>query len=275
MREDIISFVDSASENCPFYMEMTGISYCDGSYFISRKNSPIYVFEYILSGQGTVKSDSTEFTAVKGDMYVLHKQSNHVYYSDAKNPWTKIWFNARGPLIDNLIHIYKLHNVNHIRNAGTRELFYKVLDIAGSRDKSNEDIFNEASLVFHEILLDIAKDIHKNAVQHSPEAIKLRNYLDKNVMRAISLKELSDIVYRSPSQTIRIFKNDFGITPYNYLLSKKLEVAKLMLLNTTMSVKEISLSLSFADEHYFSNYFKSKTGVSPSKFKPETESSLL
>lgn len=267
MKEDIFSFVDSTCYNHPFYMEMAGISYCDASYFISRKNSPIYVFEYVLSGQGTVKTDTTEFSAAEGDMYILHRQSDHNYYSDAKNPWTKIWFNAKGPLIDNLIHIYNLENLNHIRDLDTSVLFYKILDIARCKDKSNEDIFNEASLVFHEMVIKISKYINKNDIQHSPEAIKLKHYLDKNVMQNVTLKELSDIIYRSPSQTIRIFKNDFGITPYNYFMNKKLEVAKLMLLNTNMSIKELSRNLSFIDEHYFSNYFKSKTGMPPSKFK--------
>jgi AraC-like DNA-binding protein len=267
MREDIVSFVNNASDNHPFFIEMAGISYCDGSYSIGRKNSHIYIFEYILSGQGTVKLDSGDFTASEGDIYILHKHSNHIYYSDEKNPWTKIWFNADGSLIDSLIQLYKVNHINHIVGLNIKEHFFNILDITKSKDKSYEDIFNEASLVFHEIIIKIAKNINQKYIQHSPEALELKQFIDKNVMKNVSLKELGDLIYRSPSQTIRIFKKDFGITPYNYLMNKKLEIAKLMLLNTNMSVKEISMSLSFADEHYFSNYFKAKAGVSPSKFK--------
>lgn len=275
MREDILSFVGNVPANCPFYMEMTGISYCDGSYSITRKNSSIYVFEYILSGRGTVKSNSSEFTAVEGDMYILHRQNDHFYYSDSKDPWVKIWFNIRGPLIDSLLHMYRLNSVNHIQGLDVREFFFKILDLARSKDKNTEDIFHEVSLVFHELILKVSKRVHKNVPGYSPEGLKLKEYLDKNVMLNVSVKELGNIIFRSPSQTIRIFKKDFGTTPYRYLLEKKLEIAKLMLLNTSMSIKEISISLHFADEHYFSNYFKSKTGFSPSDFKASAPSPVL
>jgi AraC family transcriptional regulator, arabinose operon regulatory protein len=267
MTEDIYSFIENSYDEYPFFIEMTGISYCDGSYKIIRKNSQLYIFEYILEGQGIVKTEEKEFTAVKGDVYILHKQSNHSYYSDSKNPWTKIWFNAKGPLIDSLIHLYRLNSINHIRNFDISELFFKILEIAKNSKKSDEEIFSETSLIFHEIIVRISKGIYNNIIVHSPDAMEIKQYLDKKYMTDISLKEIGELIFRSPSQTIRIFKNNFGITPYNYFMNKKLEVAKLMLLNTNISVKEISISLSFADEHYFSNYFKSKIGLSPSVFR--------
>jgi AraC family transcriptional regulator, arabinose operon regulatory protein len=267
MIEDIYSFIENSYDEYPFFIEMAGISYCDGSYKISRKDSQLYIFEYILRGQGIVKTEEKEFSAVEGDIYILHKQSNHSYYSDSKNPWIKIWFNAKGPLIDSLINIYKLSSINHISNLDISELFFKILEIAKNSKKSDKEIFSAASLVFHEIIIRLSKVIHANQVVQSPDAIKLKQYLDKKYMADISLKEMGELIFRSPSQTIRIFKNNFGITPYNYLMNKKLEVSKLMLQNTNISIKEISISLSFADEHYFSNYFKSKIGLSPSLFR--------
>lgn len=267
MKEDIYSFIENSSDEYPFFIEMTGISYCDGSYKIIRRDSQIYVFEYILEGEGIVKTDNKEFTAGKGDVYVLHKQSNHSYYSDTKNPWTKIWFNARGPLIESLIQLYKLNNINYIHDFDISGLFFKILEIAKDTNKSYEIIFSETSLIFHEILIKMSKVIHTKAIEYSPEALKIKNYLDRNYMVDISLKEISKLIFRSSAQTIRIFKNNFGLTPYNYLMYKKLEVAKLLLLNTNTSIKEMSINLSFADEHYFSNYFKAKVGVSPSIYR--------
>ena len=79
MKEEIISFVKPI-QNIPFFIQMTGISYCDGSYKIQRANSKIYVFEYILEGEGTVIIDDKKFYPSKGDIYILHKGSNHVVF---------------------------------------------------------------------------------------------------------------------------------------------------------------------------------------------------
>lgn len=70
MHEEIIQF--SKERAYPFYIEMTGISYCDGKYEIKRKNSKIYCMEYIIKGTGTVLEEGNRFTASNGDVYLLH-----------------------------------------------------------------------------------------------------------------------------------------------------------------------------------------------------------
>ena len=83
------------------------------------------------------------------------------------------------------------------------------------------------------------------------------------------MSELSSLIKRSESQTIRIFKDAYGITPYAYLIEKKISLAKKLLTGTNLTVKEISEKLAFADEYYFSNLFKQKVGTSPSSFRKE------
>jgi AraC family transcriptional regulator, arabinose operon regulatory protein len=271
MREDITSFYNEQITGYPFCIEMAGISYCDGTYRIERKNSYLYCFEYILKGQGTVIINGETFTPVEGDIYILQKESSHIYFSDNDNPWEKIWFNINGPLVDHLMQAYKLNNLHHIQQLDLKDLFFKFLSTAQSKTLSKKDIFNLNSIVFHEIISKIYISTQVSKMEYNPLAMKLREYLDKHIMNQISLQELSDLIHRSPSQTIRIFKKEFGLTPYEYLLNNKIETAKLLLLNTNLQVNEIAYKLKFADEHYFSNYFKASTGLSPKKFRFVTD----
>lgn len=89
----------------------------------------------------------------------------------------------------------------------------------------------------------------------------------QNAFDNLSLKELSDLIHRSKVQTNRIFKDAFDTTPYEFLLECKMKHAKNMLLSSNLSVKEISELLNFSDEHYFSNLFKTKIGVSPKNYR--------
>ena len=79
--------------------------------------------------------------------------------------------------------------------------------------------------------------------------------------------ETAGQIYRSPSQAIRIFKREYGMTPIDYLLGQRVETAKLLLRNTNLQVKEIAYRLCFADEHYFSNYFRKRVGVTPGEYR--------
>ena len=98
-------------------------------------------------------------------------------------------------------------------------------------------------------------------------AMQMKDFLNTRLHVSFKIEELCKAFSHSESQTIRIFKKAFGVTPYAYVLTKKISLAKQMLKDTNLPVKEIAKQLSFADEYYFSNVFKAKTGVSPSAFR--------
>ncbi len=267
IKEEIVNFPLNDNDNCLFHIEMAGISYCDGTYKIERTNSSVYVFEFILSGQGTVVYNSKVFHPSAGDIYILHQGSNHVYYSDREDPWIKIWFNARGRLIKHLIDAYELGSVNHIQGLDLGILFNELYERLQSKKDSSEEKLSGAAVVLHEMIQQIYLWVNQSKSVNNSEAFKIKHFLDLHVEDDVSLQDLGRYVFRSPAQVIRMFKKQFGKTPYDYLLEKRMQTAKLLLKNTNLMVKEIAFKLNFTDEHYFSNRFKEKTGMSPNEFR--------
>jgi AraC-like DNA-binding protein len=262
--QEIYYYTDEMSMNSRFTITMSGITHCDGTYNNIRKNSPFHLIEYVQEGEGNVIINSCSYEVKKGEVYFLPKGSNHQYFSNDKNPWRKIWFTATGSLADYLVGAYNFENINVIRNCNINESMEKVLNLLKTKPS---DINLLAPLLFHEVLLTMASAVDINAMSHSPLALRIKNYLDTHIESHVSLREISRAVYRSPSQIIRIFKKEFNLTPYEYLLNCRLKTAMLMLQNTFMSVKEIAYKLDFADEHYFSSFFKEKTEMTPSKYR--------
>ena len=91
MREEI-QYISPYNLVEPFYINIAGISYCDGSYHIYRPKSAVSCMEYIFSGSGTLNYLGTEYHPKEGDVYMLEYGYDHEYYSDAREPWKKIWF---------------------------------------------------------------------------------------------------------------------------------------------------------------------------------------
>ena len=262
MREDIISFIEDG--DAPFSIQMMGISYCDGNYLIRRPESPIYCFEYILEGKGTVMHGSKVFYPSKGDIYILHKGVDHVYYSDREYPWTKIWFNIYGPIVDALMSAYELHEVRHIQGLDIRSLFYKILE-CDRKTHNQKEIFNSASLIFHELLQSIHDYVQPS--QGNDLASTIKDLIDRNIDNNVSLEYIAKEAFCSPAHAIRIFKERYNITPYEYMMERRVVVAKQLLKNTSIPIKEIAYRLSFRDQHYFSAFFKRRTGISPLVFR--------
>lgn len=266
MREEFISF-PTPEENLPFIIELAGISYCDGSYKIHRADSKCMVTEYIIAGEGTVILDGKKYTAREGDIYLLPPGHNHLYYSDAKNPWIKIWFNARGPLIDELLNIYNTKRIPVFSQSGGQEYITAIHEIGKDNSNCVNEKHDKSAIVFHQLLQYLHGIFYARKEQYSEETKILKEYIANHITEDISLKDLSPLVYLSESQIIRVFKQDMGKTPYEYILELKIGQAKLLLRSTRLMIKEIAFRLGFCDEHYFSYLFKQKTGQTPSAYR--------
>jgi AraC-like DNA-binding protein len=266
--EHIVSFLNDGDRTYnQFNIEITGITYPDPHYSVERKKSAIYCMEYIMNGEGTVHVDNEVFYPTKGDIYILPIGHHHRYYSAQHNPWEKIWMNVSGPLCDMLFQVYNLEGILWIKDLDLYELFKKFLTICEQKEVSTNQILQQCALVFHEIIAAISVHLCDTTIVKNIAAYRVKEYIDHNINDKFTMNILADIASLSPSQLTRVFKKEFSTSPYEYILTQKIRTAKLLLANTNLSIKQIAYKLNFADEHYFSNSFKSRSGVSPKEYK--------
>lgn len=265
------TFIDGLNYNSSsiFNITLAGVSYCDGTYRINRPKSLISCIEYIYSGKGTIKTKGGTYTAKEGDCYFLLQGEDQEYFSDADEPWTKIWVNMDGGLVKTLAGLYGVDN-NPVVKCDISQYILKIHTILSKKSNSTSKMMDECAILVHRMFLKMSNHIKNQDATFSVPSTDgkiLKDYIDKNTTENISITTLSNLIYKSPSQTIRIFKKEFGITPYEYHLQNKLTKAVTFLESTRLSVKEIAFYLGFTDEHYFSNIFKNKMGHSPSYYR--------
>lgn len=269
MREDII-FFSAHTSSAPFEVLMCGTSYCDGGYRIRRHCSELCCIEYVIRGTGEVQIDDTVCYPSGGDVYILPMDKRHDYRSSANDPWEKVWFNVSGRLASQLLKSYGLQNVYHVPDLPIRPLFDEFLETA-KRIKQSQPLqpcFDECTVVFLKIVQAIAA--HVGAIAPTTEetvAERLKARLDAVSDFSLSFDEMLRDIPFTKSHLIRLFRADFGVTPYEYLLRRKLEYARLLLENTSMSIGEISERLSFSSPHYFSSFFARRVGMSPKEYR--------
>ncbi len=82
----------------------------------------------------------------------------------------------------------------------------------------------------------------------------------------LSLTFVANELGYAPNYLSSLFKNEIGITFQDYVLTHRLEKAKLLLLTTTLKNYEIATRVGFDDVNYFNTRFKLKYGVSPKQY---------
>lgn len=103
----------------------------------------------------------------------------------------------------------------------------------------------------------LAEDIVKSVVQ----------YLQTNYAEYINFTQIASDYSFSASYLTKIFKDYTGTTPIKYLIDYRIKIAKKLLLDTDLTIKEIAEKTGFMDQFYFSKCFKNCCGITPSQFR--------
>ncbi len=258
--------IEELTDSFPFQLLFADYGNADArTPAIERLNYEYCTIEYIMEGDGYLECAGKVSHIKKDGIYFLHKHQNHRYWPKPEAPWQKIFFVIDGSLMEQLLKIYGLDQIYCVENCSS--IFHYFDEIMALCSSSAPDKDLRCSVLFHQLAMDIYEIIYARHWQMPEEINILKKYLDENTGRKVSLDEICQQVSRSKPHLIRLFKKYTGSTPYDYLMKKRVEQAKLMLIHSTMPIKEIAGKLQFSDQYYFSNYFKKVTGSSPSEFK--------
>ncbi|WP_151737121.1 AraC family transcriptional regulator ['Paenibacillus yunnanensis' Narsing Rao et al. 2020] len=100
------------------------------------------------------------------------------------------------------------------------------------------------------------------------------NYMDEHYRHKLSVQSLADMSGYSYDRFRHLFKERFGHSPHRYLLLKRLNYAKSLLMHTQMPVAEISAAAGFVNDAQFCNIFKREIGLSPRNFRVSSKNEI-
>ena len=93
------------------------------------------------------------------------------------------------------------------------------------------------------------------------------NYIYDHLHTRITLETLASVTNLSAPYFSRLFKKEVGYSVSEYIMNKKLETAKSMLASSDYPIAEISASLAFPSQSYFTNVLKKDCGLTPKEYR--------
>lgn len=161
---------------------------------------------------------------------------------------------------------YHFHN-----DTDVTELINKLIRICTGSD-TGKNIFADLSL--KELLIRILQS--QNLRQHAEDAGNNPNsnrlhyvlqYIREHLTERIAVDTLSKKAYLSRNIFFRWFKEQFGITPLEYITRERIRLARQLLADEKNSIAQVSLQCGFSDVNYFVRAFKRSEGLTPGAYQ--------
>jgi transcriptional regulator GlxA family with amidase domain len=97
--------------------------------------------------------------------------------------------------------------------------------------------------------------------------LRARDLVDGRYAEPLDLDSLARAAHVSPRHFSRSFRRTFGETPYQYLLTRRLERARHLLRTTDLRVAEVCVAVGFTSVGSFTTTFRRHVGVSPTAYR--------
>lgn len=225
---------------------------------------------YIPTGRGELETKSNHWEVNAGDVIVLAPHDWHRYKPCKETGWEEYWVGFSGELFSNKILKDLLPSgTSYIKHIGFQDelifLFNKLMSLTKNHIPGLKKILSGivmqivANLVCYETF-----DSESREERITKQTI---SYIKKYLTVEIDFKKLASEHQLSYNRFRTIFKNETGVSLQQFLIQERLENGKRLLINTDLSMKEISANTGFSSLFYFSKLFKEKMGYSPRQIR--------
>lgn len=251
-----------------FYPISAGHFFCVKNYHLIRKDYKSLLITHIISGSFTFVQNGKHTTAHAGDTVILDCFKPHEYYTD--DSFESVWIHFSGQnckkfyeeIVRNEGNLIKCSDPDHVK-----KLLFRIFNGIASEDKPSEI---SLSLDIYKTLSELLNPVHistKNNASYEDSIQDAKRYILEHLNEKLSVSDIADRIHMSPSHFTRVFKQQAGFSPYDFVLVSRLNRAKDYLQKTDMSISQIAYEIGFNSESNFIYFFTKNTGQSPNKFR--------
>jgi AraC-like DNA-binding protein len=125
----------------------------------------------------------------------------------------------------------------------------------------------QLALVAERLRNHLTRRIEAAATLHagSDLADQLRALLDDRLGERVTLASAGAELHAAPAHLVRTFHHAFGLPPHAYLLGRRIEAARHLLL-AGEPIAQVAASVGFVDQSHLTRHFKRHVGTTPARY---------
>ena len=231
---------------------------------------------FITDGHGRFRTQSEEFPVSIRDLIIINPNVPHTELSQADSPLEYTVLGVEG--LETMAGV-EGYTMLHL-HSGWEELtglLGLILREAGAALPGYEQACGALLAV---ILIRLGR-LGEAALSGEPagprttrECDLVRRYIDNHFKESLTLEQLAELAHLNKYYMAHTFRREVGVSPINYLISRRIEESRFLLRETDHTLSLISQMLGFSSLSYFSQCFRRVEGVSPTEYRKQNQQRL-
>lgn len=264
------SFKQLSQDNIELSVYNCGQQSCEKGYTWGPGIRDHYLIHLIVSGRGSYTVNNQVYTITAGDVFISKPNQLITYSADDAEPWEYYWVGFNGSCANRLVGLLPFKEnepVHHCQDIDAMKLLLSNVFSASGTSAKNEAVMVGYLYIFiAQLMVEASPNESRTAINGSKYVMNAIKYIQFNYSRDISIDDIAKSVGVSRSHLYRVFINNAGKSPIDYLTEYRINEACFLLKNSGLSIAEIAISVGFFDQFYFSRVFKKSKGVPPSRY---------
>ena len=230
---------------------------------------------YVIEGQGQFLIENLTYPVSANDLVIVNPNVSHTEVSLNASPLKYIVLGIEGLELtassEGNDTNFCIINLKNIKDTVLHHLQNILAEI--ETQKTGYDIVCQNLMEILIVLLGRQTNFSTVLAPISKKTSRLcgstKRYIDTHYQENITLNQLAEISHVSKYHLSHVFTDEYGISPINYLILKRIAEAEHLLKTTDFSLSLISSTTGFSSSSYFAQIFKKQKGISPSEFRKQ------
>jgi len=230
---------------------------------------------YLERGRQIFEAEGRQYRLSGGEVFLTHPDEPHSTGGNPSEPGVLYWLNLRLPpsgrgllalqggesqaLVDRLLGL----PFRHFRATQQTRNEFRDLFALYDRPETLQRSLRMRCAVIRLLLEVIDGSLAHIASETSQRMTEVVEWIRAHPQADFSLKDLARRVHLSVSHFKKRFKAETGLSPWQFILHHRIEIARDQLTDSDASVTKIAHDLGFSSSQYFATVFKRMTGLTP------------
>lgn len=226
---------------------------------------------FIVSGRGEFLIQDRVFPVDANDLIIINPNVLHTENSSDAHPMEYIVLGISGvELLTDERSNGQFCILDQFESAQITPCLRNVLREMEQKDAGYKDVcqaYMEILMILLMRSISITPQMKPPAVSGNRQCAAVKRHIDLHFKEPLTLEQLSKEAHMNKYYLSHAFKREYGVSPINYLISRRIEESKYLLAETDLSMSQIAQILGFSSLSYFSQVFRKTQAISPMEFR--------